>query len=100
MWTIAAPESAAVPARSAAAVLKALWNSIAAMLRKVHVQKKPRALRLEETLPLGERRFLAVVRWRNEKLLIGVTPQMISLLGAPSNHEPSPGFAWEEDRSQ
>jgi len=100
MWTIAAPELAAVPPRSTAGIFKALWDSIAATLRKVRVQKKPRALRLEETLPLGERRFLAVVRWRNEKLLIGVTPQTINLLGAPSNLEPSPGFAWEEDRSE
>lgn len=100
MWTIAAQESATVPARSAAPFWKAVVDGIAVTLRKVRVQKKARTLRLEETLPLGERRFLAVVRWRDEKLLLGVTPQTITLLESPSKNEPTHGFAWEKDRSE
>jgi len=57
---------------------------------KLRVQRKPKALQLEETLPLGERRFLAQVRWNQETLLVGVTPQSISLISArrcPSPHD-------------
>ena len=59
---------------------KPLWSGMKQVLTKVQVRKKDRALSLQETLPLGERRFLAVVRWENETLLVGVTPQAITLL--------------------
>ena len=59
---------------------KSSWNGLAAAIRKVHIQKKNHALRLEETLPLGERRFLAVVQWEGVKLLLGVTAHGITLL--------------------
>lgn len=76
---------------------KTLWTGLLAALRKIHVQKKPHTLRIEETLPLGEHRFLAVVQWRNEKLLLGVTPQTISLLEPPHRTE-SHGLSREEER--
>jgi flagellar biogenesis protein FliO len=44
------------------------------------VRPKVRALRVEETLALGDRRLLAIVEWNEEELLIGVTPQQITLL--------------------
>jgi flagellar biogenesis protein FliO len=77
---------------------KPLWNWLTGVLGKVRVQKKQRALRLEETLPLGERRFLAVVQWENETLLVGVTPQSISLL-EPRTKKDASGFAREEEMS-
>ena len=72
------------------------WDGFTAALSKVRVRKKHRALRLQETLPLGERRFLAVVQWGNEKLLLGVTAQSISLLEPHAKKEAS-GYAWEEE---
>ncbi len=39
-----------------------------------------RQLRLCETLPLGEKRFLAVVEFKQEKLLIGGTSHSLVLL--------------------
>jgi hypothetical protein len=96
MWSAVAERTTAAPSRNAP-LWKPLWNGLAAALRKVRVQKKPRSLRMQETLPLGERRFLAVVQWGNEKLLLGVTPQGISLLESHAQNE-ARGFAWEEER--
>jgi flagellar biogenesis protein FliO len=58
------------------------WRALKGLLEKARIQKKLRALRIEETLPLGEKRFLALVRWNGETLLVGVTPQNITLLQA------------------
>ena len=63
------------------------WCAMKRVLQKVHIQKKRRALRIEETLALGERRFLAVVRWNNETLLLGVTQQSITLLQLQAKNE-------------
>jgi hypothetical protein len=95
MWSTAAERTAAAPWRGAS-FWKPLWHGLAAALRKVRVQKKPRSLSMQETLPLGERRFLAVVQWGNEKLLLGVTPQGISLLESRAQKK-ARGFAWEEE---
>ncbi len=39
-----------------------------------------RRLRLRETLPLGERRFLAIVEFHGKELLLGGTANSITLL--------------------
>jgi len=56
------------------------WSTLKGLLGKVCIHRRLRALRIEETLPLGEKRFLALVRWNDETLLVGVTPQNITLL--------------------
>ena len=66
---------------------KPFWSAMKETLGKVRIQKKLRALRIEETLPLGERRFLALVRWENQRLLLGVTPQTITLLQPETDKE-------------
>lgn len=58
---------------------KSVWNFCEAV-QKIRIQKRPRALRVEESLALGERRFLTVVDWNGERLLLGVTPHHIALL--------------------
>ncbi len=65
-----------VLSRMGAAAANALGNG----MRKIKIRRKVHALRLEETLQLGEKRFLAVVEWQNQILLLGVTPQAVSLL--------------------
>ena len=67
-------------ARTSVAFWRPLCSGVKDELGKVQVRKKDRALSLQETLPLGERRFLALVRWQNETLLVGVTQQSITLL--------------------
>jgi flagellar biogenesis protein FliO len=73
---------------------KLLASRLAAMLGKVRVQKRPRSLQVEETVSLGERRFLAMVHWGNEILLLGVTPHGISLLDKKDGEQ----FTWAKGR--
>jgi flagellar biogenesis protein FliO len=65
---------------------RSFWSALKGLIGKVRIQKRLRALRIEETLPLGEKRFLALVRWNDEALLVGVTPQNITLLQPNSNN--------------
>jgi flagellar biogenesis protein FliO len=50
-------------------------------LAKPRVRRRSRRLRLVETLPLGERRFVAVLSLDGRELLIGATPHSLALLG-------------------
>jgi flagellar biogenesis protein FliO len=50
-------------------------------LAKPRVRRRTRRLRLVETLPLGERRFVAVLSLDGRELLIGATPHSLALLG-------------------
>jgi len=43
-------------------------------------QRAPRRLRLCESLPLGERRFVAVVEFDRARFLVGGTPSSLVLL--------------------
>jgi len=43
-------------------------------------RRAPRRLRLCESLPLGERRFVAVVEFEAERFLVGGTPSSMVLL--------------------
>lgn len=44
------------------------------------VRRRERELRLRETLPLGDRRFIAIVECRQQEFLVGCTGSSISLL--------------------
>ena len=50
------------------------------LFRKVTVRRRERALRVCETLPLGDRRFLMVVQFEQRRFLVGATNHSISLL--------------------
>lgn len=43
-------------------------------------KRRARRLRLEETLSLGDRRFVALLRVDGRELLIGATPHSLTLL--------------------
>ncbi|MGH9483316.1 MAG: flagellar biosynthetic protein FliO, partial [Terriglobales bacterium] len=43
--------------------------------------RRAQRLRLVETLPLGERRFVAVVSIDGHEFLVGATPHSLALLG-------------------
>ena len=49
-------------------------------LKKIKVQPARKTLRLCENLPLGEKRFVAVIQVENEKFLIGGAAGSVSLL--------------------
>ena len=44
------------------------------------IRRRERELRLRETLPLGDRRFIAIVECRNQEFLVGCTGSSIALL--------------------
>jgi len=54
---------------------RALWQRVSRLSRRT-----PRRLRLRETLPLGEHRFVAVIEFERRRLLIGGTPSSLVLL--------------------
>jgi flagellar biogenesis protein FliO len=55
--------------------LIALWERLLRLSRRT-----PRRLRLCESLPLGERRFVAVVEFEAARFLVGGTPSSLVLL--------------------
>lgn len=65
------------------------------LARKWFPSAESRQLRLKETLPLGERRSLAVVEWQGEQLLIGLGGGTVSLLTKRPG-VPRPGVAGAE----
>jgi flagellar biogenesis protein FliO len=67
-------------ARPSTAWLVRAFETIRALLRTIKVARRERALRICETLPLGDKRFLAVIQIEGRRFLIGGTNQSISLL--------------------
>ena len=63
---------------------KAIWNWLAGRARQWR-SRSPRHLRLCETLALGERRFVAVVQFEEQKFLIGGTGTSVGLLARLSS---------------
>ncbi len=55
-------------------------RTVRALLLSVRVRRGERSLRICETLPLGEKRLLAVVQFEGRRFLIGATNQSICLL--------------------
>ena len=60
--------------------LHRLWQTV---VRLGH--RTPKRLRLCESLPLGERRFVAVVEFDRERFLVGGTPSSMVLLSRLAN---------------
>ena len=56
------------------------WSRLLKLQQRAASRQRGRKLRLRETLPLGEKRFLAVVQFEQEQFLVGGTGQSISLL--------------------
>ena len=75
------------------APLSALWAALRTALRRVRCERRVRRLRLCETLPLGEKRLIAVVEVEGQRLLLAATAERISLLQtlspAPSHETPA-----------
>ncbi len=63
--------------------LAKLWE----LLRTLQVSRKPRQLRLQEALALGDKRQLLVVEWESRRYLVGATQQGLTLLDTRSGEE-------------
>ena len=57
-----------------------LLGTVRRFLLSVRIRRRERSLRICETLPLGEKRLLAVVQFEGRRFLIGATNQSICLL--------------------
>ena len=62
----------------------AIWKRVLRFSRR-----EPRRLRLCESLPLGERRFVAVVEFDEARFLVGGTPSSLVLLSRLEDAEAS-----------
>ena len=77
----------------------AVWERVLRLSRRA-----PKRLRLCESLPLGERRFVAVVEFDEARFLVGGTPSSLVLLsrlqdagkGAEDEPEKAPSNAAKE----
>lgn len=63
----------------------ALWERFLRLSRRA-----PRRLRLCESLPLGERRFVAVVEFDESRFLVGGTPSSLVLLSRLQDEATAP----------
>ncbi|SRR5258708_5154237 len=63
---------------------RGLWERMARMSRRT-----PRRLRLCESLPLGERRFVAVIEFEQSRFLVGGTSSSLVLLADLGRHRGS-----------
>ena len=63
------------------------WGQVLALWGKLQrfSRRAPRRLRLCESLPLGERRFVAVVEFDRTRFLLGGTPSSLVLLSRLSD---------------
>jgi len=77
-----------------ASLLGRFFLPVLDFLRSVKIRRRERFMRLCETLPLGEKRFLAIVQIEQQRFLIATTNQSISLLycleGSSLAHPRSP----------
>ena len=64
----------------AVAITRKIAGGIAWFLQKVKVQKARKSLRMCESLPLGDHRFVAVIQVDGERFLIGCSSSSVSML--------------------
>jgi flagellar biogenesis protein FliO len=55
-------------------------SAIRTGLQRFAVRRPERRLRLCETVQMGERRFVAVLQYEDQRFLVGATPNSISVL--------------------
>jgi flagellar biogenesis protein FliO len=74
--------------RNVQAVLARFLAALRQAIHQVKVRRHPRALRVCESLPLGDHRLLLVVQFERRRFLIGATNQSISLLDRLDDRNP------------
>ncbi len=70
---------------------RSLFEKLAAISRRMMRAREPKRLRLCETLSLGNRGYVAVVRYRDQQFLVGGTGSSVALLAelsSPPSSEP------------
>lgn len=64
------------PPETSGLILKNLWRRVIAAVGA----RKPRRLRVRETLSLGERRFVALIEFDRQEILVGGTGNSLEVL--------------------
>jgi flagellar biogenesis protein FliO len=59
---------------------ESLLLRVRALFSTVKISRRPRRLRLGETVSLGDKRIVAVIEYENQRFLVAATAQNISLL--------------------
>lgn len=65
-------------------LLRGILSAARNALRGKVASRRERRLRLCETVSLGERRMVALIQFEGRPLLVGVTPNSITLLAPPA----------------
>jgi len=81
-------------------LLSGLWSAIRRIPRREFFCRAERQLRLCETLSLGSRGFLAVVRFEEQRFLVGGTNQSLALLADLSRSTAGPGATPQSPRPE
>ena len=55
--------------------IEAFWRALV-----VHARRRPKLLVLVESSPLGDRRFVSVVQFEQQRFLVGSSPSSVTLL--------------------
>jgi flagellar biogenesis protein FliO len=78
-------------AQSGRLTFATLWRRALAFAQRILSRRhyRPRRLRLCETLPLGERRFVAVVEFEQARFLLGGTSSSVVLLARLADARPT-----------
>lgn len=66
-------------------LLSSVTGFLGGLFRGVAIKRRERTLQLCETLPLGDKRFLAVVRVQQQQFLVGCAGNSINLLARLSS---------------
>ncbi|MGH9756404.1 MAG: flagellar biosynthetic protein FliO [Candidatus Acidiferrales bacterium] len=77
--------------------LLAGWRKLAGFSRGTFLRREPRRLRLCETLSLGNRGYLAVVRFQEQQFLVGGTNASMALLAELSPVRPAAADEVQEE---
>ncbi|MBZ5631113.1 MAG: flagellar biosynthetic protein FliO [Acidobacteriia bacterium] len=70
------------------AAFRLIATRVVTALRNTRISKRSRRLRLSEVLPLGGRRFIALVRVDADEFLVGATGDRLSLLARIADQQP------------
>ncbi|MDT8066851.1 MAG: flagellar biosynthetic protein FliO [Terriglobia bacterium] len=79
--------------RKSAPPVKNWWTKLARWFSSRWRARTPRQLRLRETVPLGEKRFVALVEFEKRRFLIGGASNSVNLLTELQDQRFSAGLA-------
>jgi flagellar biogenesis protein FliO len=73
-------ESRVMNLNASCALPTSWWARLRRALPAVAIQRRPRQLRLCESLSLGEKRVVAVIQYEGQKFLVGGSAHSVTLL--------------------